>query len=147
MSLFEIIGDSFLATDGTTVIGPEAFNDAELVGLYFSAHWCPPCRNFTPQLASFHEELTKQGRKFPIVFGSSDSDQQSFQDYFKDMPWFAFKFKDEKIEELKKKYGVSGIPWLVVLDKEGNLVLNEADEEVPQGTPVFNEWVQKVTVK
>ena len=58
--------------------------------------------------------------------------------------WLAFNFGDAKIEELKKKYGVNGIPWLVVLDSKGNLVLNEADTDVPQGTSAFDGWLAKL---
>ena len=28
--------------------------------IYFSAHWCPPCRGFTPKLVEFFSELEKQ---------------------------------------------------------------------------------------
>ena len=47
----EIFADaSLLGPDGahqrsSDLAGP-------VVGLYFSAHWCPPCRAFTPQLAN-----------------------------------------------------------------------------------------------
>ena len=33
-----------------------------VIGLYFSAHWCPPCRNFTPKLSKFYEEANKNGK-------------------------------------------------------------------------------------
>ena len=26
----------------------------QIYGLYFSAHWCPPCRKFTPQLVTYY---------------------------------------------------------------------------------------------
>ena len=32
--------------------------------LYFSAHWCPPCRGFTPKFVEFFSELEK---KYPDV--------------------------------------------------------------------------------
>ena len=27
------------------------------VGIYFSAHWCPPCRGFTPKLAETYKKM------------------------------------------------------------------------------------------
>ena len=29
----------------------------KVVAIYFSAHWCGPCRNFTPQLASLYQSI------------------------------------------------------------------------------------------
>ncbi|CAF5017255.1 unnamed protein product [Rotaria sp. Silwood1] len=39
----------------------------KIIGLYFSAHWCPPCRNFTPilnmpWLALDYKERTKKSK-------------------------------------------------------------------------------------
>ena len=150
MTLEEVVGMSFLASDGKTKVDLAAFAGAsELIGIYFSAHWCGPCRGFTPKLATFIEMLAEEGIRFPVVFGSSDKDEAAMQEYFEEMKgenWHAFPHGDARIEALKKKYNVSGIPWLVVLDKEGNLVVNEADEQVPKGTAAFQEWLAKAKV-
>ena len=50
-----------------------------------------------------------------------------------------------RIETLKKQFGVSGIPWLVILDRAGNLVLNEADETIGKGTVAYHEWLAKAS--
>ena len=39
------------------------------IGIYFSAHWCPPCRGFTPKLVEFRDANKKD---FEVVFVSSD---------------------------------------------------------------------------
>eukprot|EP00326_Haptolina_ericina_P001319 CAMPEP_0181225742 /NCGR_PEP_ID=MMETSP1096-20121128/31868_1 /TAXON_ID=156174 ORGANISM="Chrysochromulina ericina, Strain CCMP281" /NCGR_SAMPLE_ID=MMETSP1096 /ASSEMBLY_ACC=CAM_ASM_000453 /LENGTH=427 /DNA_ID=CAMNT_0023319003 /DNA_START=53 /DNA_END=1336 /DNA_ORIENTATION=+ len=137
-------GDA-LDTDGRTPITlKEAVKTAPLVGLYFSAHWCGPCRGFTPKLVTFHQMLNEEGVHFPILFASSDRDEAAFQDYFKEMPWLAFPYGDSRIAALKAKFAVSGIPWLVVLDTEGNLVVNEADEDVSaKGPQAYQEWLAK----
>ena len=73
-------------------------------GLYFSAHWCPPCRGFTPVLAEYYNEwqASNPGKKLEIVFLSSDRDQGSFDEYFKEMPWAALDFSksETKVNEL-----------------------------------------------
>lgn len=89
----------------------------DAVGIYFSAHWCPPCRGFTPTLATKFNELTEAGKKFKVVFASSDSDQAAFDSYYAEMPWLAMSYalRDEK-EALATKYKCNGIPYLVILD-------------------------------
>lgn len=46
--------------------------------LYFSAHWCPPCRGFTPALAQAYNETTN--KNVEVLFLSSDSDDSSFKE-------------------------------------------------------------------
>ena len=50
----------------------DSLNGKDVVGLYFSAHWCPPCRGFTPKLAFAYAEMISLGKSFEIVFLSSD---------------------------------------------------------------------------
>jgi len=142
--LAQLLGaESLLERDGSTSVPlSAAVGDAPLIGLYFSAHWCGPCRSFTPKLAAFVEALEQEEDvKFPVIFASSDRDEAAFKEYLATMPWHALPFAQRKrVEALKQKYAVSGIPWLVVLDAQGNVVLNEADTEVPQ---VFAKWLAK----
>jgi nucleoredoxin len=42
---------------GTEQINLKDALNKHVVGLYFSAHWCPPCRGFTPNLVAKYNEL------------------------------------------------------------------------------------------
>ena len=57
------------------------------VGIYFSAHWCPPCRAFTPQLAELYKEFQEKSQSFRMVLLSCDRDKESFDFYRAEMPW------------------------------------------------------------
>jgi nucleoredoxin len=61
---------------------------------FFSrAHWCPPCRKFTPILAKTFKEVHNETKdKLDIIFVSCDEDQEGFDEYFKEMPWKALPF-------------------------------------------------------
>ena len=77
------------------------------VGLYFSAHWCPPCRGFTPELAKTYTKLTGEGKPFEIVFLSSDKADASFNEYYDTMPWLALPYSDrDRKNALSAKYKV-----------------------------------------
>merc|ERR1712216_622025 len=98
--------------------------------IYFSAHWCPPCRGFTPKLAEWYLKSLK-AKGLEVLFVSSDRDQESFDDYFKEMPWLALDFADRKAkEELSSLFGVSGIPSLVIVDKDGNTINKDGPGEI-----------------
>ena len=48
-------GAALLRKDGSRV-SVDALQ-GKMVALYFSAHWCPPCRGFTPKLKAFYDEV------------------------------------------------------------------------------------------
>lgn len=99
--------------------------------IYFSAHWCPPCRGFTPELVTFYNNLKSSGQNFECVFVSSDKDDASFNEYYHEMPWASLPFADRAAKaKLSAKYGVQGIPTLVVLNGSGELVTKKGREMV-----------------
>lgn len=103
---------------------------SDLVGksilIYFSAHWCPPCRAFLPKLIEAYHKIKSKDKAFEIVFISSDKDQASFDKFFAGMPWLALPFGDERKAFLTKKFKVHGIPMLVALGPTGRTITKEA---------------------
>lgn len=92
------------------IVYPEDELQKKVVGLYFSANWCPPCREFTPILKDFYDELRANDLPFEIVFISSDKKDHDLDKYMKDChgDWLAVPFGNEIIRELKQRYFVRG---------------------------------------
>ncbi|XP_038890282.1 probable nucleoredoxin 1 [Benincasa hispida] len=103
---------------------------SELVGknilLYFSAHWCPPCRAFLPKLTDAYNEIKQKYKDFEVIFISSDRDQASFQEFFSGMPWLALPFGDKRKNFLNRRFKIQGIPALVAINESGRTVSTEA---------------------
>ena len=113
------------------------------VGIYFSAHWCPPCRAFTPHLVNVYNEIKKQGNPFEIVFVSSDRDEKHMLDYMREMkmPWLAIPFGDGRVGKLKSKFGIRGIPSLVIVDAQGNTITKDGRGDVGRkGAAAYKAW-------
>jgi len=120
----DLLGKTLLKQD-TTVSTKDALT-GKVVGLYFSAHWCPPCRTTTPILAKQYVKFIQQSKNFEIVFVSSDRDAKSFNEYYESMPFLALPFEDRKTKEkLSKQFGIKGIPTLLIFDEKGELINNE----------------------
>lgn len=105
---------------------------SDLVGknilLYFSAHWCPPCRAFLPKLIEAYHRIKEKDQAFEVVFISSDRDQSSFNEFFAGMPWLALPFGDTRKSSLSRKFKVDGIPMLIAIGPSGRTVTKEARE-------------------
>ncbi len=74
----------------------------DFIGIYFGAHWAPPCRLFTPALAEFYNSLNRDGKVFEVIFCSIDGNEDAFERNYAEMPWTAIPFTDEqRIQNLK----------------------------------------------
>jgi len=145
--LIDLLGPALLSLDMIdethAQLKPHYTSDAlrgkKVIGLYFSADWCNPCRQFTPELTSFYNKINaRRGKKdeFEIVWVSRCRDMNSFGQYFTQMGnWLALPPEDamgERGQFLSQKYKVKSIPTLVLLDDMGNVITTDGRNKIPQ---------------
>jgi thiol-disulfide isomerase/thioredoxin len=136
-----LFGSELVNADGQPVA--PATLAGKKIGVYFSAAWCPPCRAFTPKLVAAYQTLREEGQPFELVFVSSDRDQAAARQYMQDygMIWPAVPHGSDRVAALKEKFGVQGIPMLVIVDAAGKTLSTHARFEVMQkGARAFDHW-------
>lgn len=130
MSFVSQFGEKFLDPLTHAEVSPtEALAGKDHVLMYFSAHWCPPCRRFTPVLIEFYKKLNQE-KNFEIIFCSLDSDEAAYKEYTADMPWLCMPFEAKESKILANKYNAQGIPHLVVADGEGKVITEDGTGEL-----------------
>merc|ERR1711912_32442 len=97
MPLSELFGPTLKTKEGDKPTD-EVLAGKKHVLVYFSAHWCPPCRGYTPELSKAYEGSAKKDDT-AVVFVSSDRDQASFDEYYSEMSFFAVPFEKRDIKE------------------------------------------------
>ena len=109
-----------------------------VVGLYFSADWCPPCQAFNPLLKQLHSSkrancngITRTLPPFEVVLVSRCRDRAATEQYFAGLPWAAMTHAEasgKRGRELRNKFYITTIPALVLLDGEGALLCGKAHD-------------------
>jgi len=118
-----------------------------VIGLYFSAHWCPPCQDFTPKLVECYEQVKASGKKFEIVFASSDSNKEEFEEYYESMKtgtgiqFLAIDYdKSDLKAALSNVFEVCGIPTLVLLKPDGTILSMDGVTAIMEGGAEAFPW-------
>ena len=115
--LNKLLPDQLYDAQGKAI--PRENLDGKIIGVYFSAEWCQPCRHFTPSLVKLRDGNQTD---FEVVFVSSDRDARTQKKYMTSykMQWPAVKHGSPEARKLKQRFKVRGIPTLVILDSDGN---------------------------
>jgi nucleoredoxin len=101
----------------------------KFIALYYSAHWCAPCRKFTPELVDYYNRVAPAHPEFEIIFVSSDRSRFGWETYLREtkMPWLAIDYDQLGDMAGLKQLGGAGIPSLLVLDKSSHIVASSYD--------------------
>lgn len=113
------------------------------VAVYFSAHWCPPCRAFTPKLVKFVEEH-KKGDNFAVVFVSFDRSEKDMLGYMSEagMSWGGMLGRGARLKGIDA--GINGIPHLRVFDASGKVVADSVENGEYVGPGVVLAKLEKL---
>jgi len=138
----DVLTGKLVSLQGKTIKKYVMESEPEHYAFYFSAHWCPPCRAFTPELVKFYNAQEGRKKQFEIIFVSSDQDENQMEEYIKgdSMPWPAVNFRSvDRMKEIKK-YAGTGIPCLVLVDREGKVLSHSYEGKTYVGpTKVMND--------
>ena len=119
------VGDKAPAFKLTSLAGPEVTLDSlkgKVVLLDFWATWCGPCKQIMPVIQKLSEEFKDKG---VAVFGVNTWEKKDGA---------AKKYMESKKytygcllagEDLAKTYGITGIPTLIIINKDGTIAKAE----------------------
>lgn len=100
-----------------------SFRGKNVVILDFWATWCPPCRMTMPVLQRLNDSLGSRGL---VVLSIDQGENPEIVRAFIRQNNFTMRILLDTDGSVSRAWGVSGIPTLAVIDKEGNVVHQEA---------------------
>lgn len=116
--LVRLDGGALRPVDGARLAGVKFY------GIYFSAGWCGPCREFTPGFVDAYGKIREIYPEFEVVLVNLDQSAADMLAYMRDdhMPWPALRWDTRKSTHDITRYGGSGIPCLVLVDETGKVL-------------------------
>jgi len=106
-----------------------AFATSRLAGvkfyaIYFSASWCPPCREFTPGFVDAYGKMRALYPELEVVLVNRDRSPADMAAYMRDdhMTWPALRWDAIRDTREINRYAGYGIPCLVLVDENGTVL-------------------------
>jgi thiol-disulfide isomerase/thioredoxin len=117
-----VVGKPFGALEFTDLNGKTVTIEAlkgKVVLVDFWATWCGPCTGETPNLLAVYEEFKDKGLE--IIGISLDVDRRKLDDYIEQhrIRWPNYYDGKRWDNAISKRFGVNGIPQIVLIDREG----------------------------
>lgn len=114
-------------------------SDMEFILIYFSASFCPPSKPFTEMLITFYQESNIEKQILEIIQVTFDTQENEYKKFMEKIPWPRYPIFDSKGKELTARYEVTGIPRLVVLNSNLDVIAGNAWKDlIMEGMEVLN---------
>lgn len=141
-SLKDQLQGNLYKLDNGELVAAELNPSIQYIAVYFSAHWCPPCRKISPVLVQYYNDIltAEQKQKVEFVFYSWDHSASDMKGYMSEynMKWPAVTYNSELLAHYNEG---RGIPCLMILDAETGEVISDSyvGDEYRGPIPVLQE--------
>ncbi|KAJ3037735.1 hypothetical protein HDV00_001385 [Rhizophlyctis rosea] len=110
----------------------------KIIGLYFSAQWCPPCRSFSPTLSQF---ASQHSSDFAVIYISQDRSPYQMTANLLNKHFYAIPYDHPSISALSDAVNLVAIPTLAILSPEGKLLTTWGRAAVSKNSAgAVGEW-------
>ncbi|KAI6214179.1 putative nucleoredoxin 1 [Aphelenchoides besseyi] len=119
--------------------------------VFFSAGWCPSCKEFTPYLKEFYENTKNEGLQ--VVWVSRDRSEEDQIDYYeKNLPdWPYLPYGSKELRDFLNIYKIQTIPAVKLVKSDGEVADDGARVKIEKNykdseaaKKIVAEWRKKV---
>lgn len=141
------VGDIPFDLVGKTLEGDEikvSDYKGKVVIVSFWASWCGPCKKELPVLAGIQKSATPE--KLQVISVNIDEDRQLFKKLVAIVSNTQMKIVHDGKKKTSKKYGVEGIPHMVIIDEQGKVAavhIGYGESQLPDLIKEINEIARK----
>jgi thiol-disulfide isomerase/thioredoxin len=129
--------DTAVGSKIPTITGEDFYGNASKIAaadgaqvILVGAHWCPHCNAEIPKVIQWLSEPDAPKVPFTLVTTSAQENAPNFppSDWVKGLGWKEGVLVDSQAGDAAASLGTSGFPYVIVVDKDGNVVARFSGE-------------------
>ena len=120
-----------------------------IVGLFFTASWCPPCQKFAEELVEVYNDCNLPAKEagkdniFEIIQVSCEKNEADFVETILEKPWINVPFNDNFNDYLITDYKISYMPVLLIITKERVVISENPRGDIAElGVKAHEKWIK-----
>ncbi|XP_044744865.1 nucleoredoxin-like protein 2 [Coccinella septempunctata] len=141
-------GKSLINRDGERFSAMEVLENKQVYILLFASSKCKGIKELMNLLKEVYKEAFKHRCGFEIILIASEKSATDFDYFFRRLsgPWYAVPFEDAtkmetNAEEIRWRFGISHIPFIVVVKPDGTYISRNALQDLENlGLNVVVAW-------
>jgi thiol-disulfide isomerase/thioredoxin len=125
------------------LVDSDVLTKTNVIGLLFSASWCPPCQVFEKDLMNLYNEVNREDKAFEVIQISNEKTEKEFDEHATN-PWLYVPFNDAFMYELVEDYNVKHLPVLIIVNKERTVLSDKGRKDIVElGNKAFDKWYRQ----